>query len=52
MSFETSNGWVGITKDILTDILGIGLDARISGLPGQVAGLLRLMCPDLVVVTY
>jgi hypothetical protein len=49
VSYETSGGWVAITKDILTDALGAGRDVKIVGLPGVAAGVLKLMCPDLVI---
>ncbi len=48
LSYQTSGGWVGITKDILTEVLGAGHDAKIAGLPAVAAGVLRLMCPNLV----
>jgi hypothetical protein len=51
VSYETSGGWVAITKDVLTDVLGAGRDAKLVGLPGVAAGVLKLMCPDLVIQT-
>jgi len=48
VSYRTSGGWVAITKDILTEVLGVGRDAKIVGLPRVAAGTLSLMCPDLV----
>jgi hypothetical protein len=48
LSYETPGGWVGITKDFLTEVLGTGRDAKIVGLPGVAAERLRLMCRDLV----
>jgi hypothetical protein len=48
VSYKTAGGWVGLTKDILTDVLGAGRDASI-GLPADAAGVLSLMCPNLVV---
>lgn len=50
VSHETSGGWIAIRKDFLTEVLGAGRDARIVGLAPVAAGILRLMCPDLVVV--
>jgi hypothetical protein len=47
VSYETSGGWVAITKDILTDVLGAGRDVRIAGLPIMAAGVLKLMCGNL-----
>ncbi len=49
LSYKTSGGWVAITKDILTEILGAGHDAKIMRPPGVAAGVLMLMCPNLVV---
>ena len=48
ISYETPGGWVGITKDILTDVLGAGNDVKIVGLPAAAADALTLMCPALV----
>jgi hypothetical protein len=51
VSYKTSGGWVAITKDILTEVLGAGHDAKIVGLlPDAAAGVLRLMCPNLVIL--
>jgi hypothetical protein len=47
VSYPTPGGWVAITKDFLTDILGAGRDVKIVGLPGVAAEVLRLMCPGL-----
>ena len=49
VSYRTSGGWVAISKDILTDVLGAGHDAKIVGLPREAAHVLKLMCPDLIV---
>jgi hypothetical protein len=43
LSYKTSGGWVAITKDILTEILGAGHDVKIVGLPRAAAAVLRLM---------
>jgi hypothetical protein len=48
LSYKTPGGWVAITKAILTEVLGAGRDAKIVGLPPAAAGVLTLMCPDLV----
>jgi hypothetical protein len=48
LSYKTSGGWVAITKDILTEVLGAGHNVKIVGLPRAAAGVLRLMCPNLV----
>ena len=47
VSYQTSGGWVAISKDILTECLGGGHDLTITGLPASAAGVLRLMCPGL-----
>jgi len=49
LSFETSGEWVAIKKDCLTEVLGAGRDVKIAGLPPVAAGVLRLMCPNLVI---
>jgi hypothetical protein len=49
VSYQTPGGWIAITKDVLTEIVGAGRDAKIVGLPREAARVLTLMCPDLVV---
>jgi hypothetical protein len=49
LSYQTSGGWVGITKDILTEVLGAGRDVTMV-LPPAAAGVLKLMCPNLVIL--
>ena len=49
VSYKTPGGWVAISKDILTEVLGAGHDVKIAGLPPVAAGVLRVMCPNLVV---
>jgi hypothetical protein len=49
VSYETPDGWVAMTKDVLTDVLGAGRDVKIVGLPGLAAAVLQRMCPDLVI---
>jgi hypothetical protein len=49
VSYETPDGWIALKKDLLTDVLGAGRDARIVGLPLDAAQVLRLMCTDLVI---
>jgi hypothetical protein len=51
VSYETPGGWVGISKDLLTDVLGSGRDAKLAGLPRAAADVLKLMCPELVVLS-
>jgi hypothetical protein len=50
VSYATPGGWVAITKDALTDVLGAGRDAQVVDLPRAAAGVLKLMCPNLVVL--
>ena len=45
VSYQTAGGWVAITKDLLTEVLGAGKNARLTGLPPAAAAVLRLMCP-------
>jgi hypothetical protein len=49
VSHETPGGWIALKKDLLTEVLGAGRDARIVGLPLDAAQVLRLMCTDLVI---
>ena len=48
VSYETPGGWVAITKDLLTEVLAAGVDARLVGLPAAVAKKLTLTCRGLV----
>ena len=50
VSYKTPGGWVAITKAILTEVLGAGRDVKIVGLPPAAIGVLKLMCPSLVVL--
>jgi hypothetical protein len=50
VSYQTAGGWVGITKDILTDVLGAARDVKLVGLSSHAVGVLRLMCPALLVL--
>ena len=50
VSYETPGGWMALKKDLLTEVLGAGRDARIAGLPPDAAQVLRLMCTDLMSV--
>jgi hypothetical protein len=47
VSYETAGGWVAITKDTLSEVLGAGHDVKIVGLPDAVVRVLRLMCARL-----
>ena len=49
VSYETPGGWIALKKDLLSEVLGAGRDARIAGLPLDAAQMLRLMCTDLVI---
>jgi hypothetical protein len=49
LSYETPGGWIAVKKDLLTEVLGAGRDARIVGLPLDAAKVLRLMCTNLVI---
>jgi hypothetical protein len=50
LSYETPGGWVAITKTMLTEVLGAGRDVKIVGLPPVAVGVLKLMCPNLVIL--
>ena len=49
VGYETPGGWMALKKDLLTEVLGAGRDARIAGLPLNAAQVLRLMCTDLAI---
>ncbi|HEY7387985.1 MAG TPA: hypothetical protein VH640_05720 [Bryobacteraceae bacterium] len=49
VSYETPSGWIALKKNLLTEVLGAGRDARIVGLPADAAQVLRLMCADLAI---
>jgi hypothetical protein len=48
VSYETAGGWAAITKDVLTEVVGAGRDAKIVGLPSAAAEALALLCPGLI----
>ncbi len=50
LSYQTPGGWVAITKDILTEVLAEGRDAKIVGLPPVAVDVLKLMCRSLVIL--
>jgi hypothetical protein len=50
VSYETPGGWVAVSKDLLTEVLGEGQSAKIGGLPGSAVEMLKLMGRDLVVL--
>jgi hypothetical protein len=49
VSYETPGGWTALKKDLLTEVIGAGRDARIVGLPPDAAQVLRRMCTDLMI---
>jgi hypothetical protein len=49
VSYQTPGGWIALKKDLLTELLGAGRDARIVGLPLDAAQVLQLMCTNLVI---
>ena len=48
LTYRTPQGTVGISKALLTEVLGAGQDAKIDRLPPAAAAALRLMCADLL----
>jgi hypothetical protein len=48
ISYETPGGWLAITKDLLTEVLAAGHDAKIVGLPRAAREALSLTCRSLV----
>ena len=50
VSYQTPAGWRAIDKATLTEVLGAGGDATIVGVPPAAVGVLKLMCPRLVVL--
>lgn len=46
VSYQTPGGWTGISKDILTEVVGAGRDAKLVGLPDDAIQVLELMCRD------
>lgn len=51
VSYRTPGGWAGITKAVLTEVLGAGQQMKVSGLPSSAAAALALLCPDLIVLS-
>jgi hypothetical protein len=51
LSYRTPGGWVALTKDVLSDVLGAGRDVKVAGLPDAAIRTLTLMAPRLVVLT-
>jgi len=48
VSYETPGGWVALKKELLSEVLAAGSDARIAGLPLEAVHVLQLMCAGLV----
>jgi hypothetical protein len=51
VSYETPGGWVAVSKDLLTEVLGEGQSVLIAGLTGPAVETLKLMGRDLVVLS-
>jgi hypothetical protein len=51
VSYQSAGGWIGVSKDVLTDVVGAGRDAKIVGLPSAAAHVAKLMCPELVMLS-
>ncbi len=49
VSYPSAGGWVGISKDLLTEVVGAGGDVKLAGLPVEAVKVLELMCTELVV---
>jgi hypothetical protein len=48
VSYQTAGGWVAISKNVLTDLLGAGVDVNINGLPDAARESLSLLVPGLL----
>lgn len=48
VSFQTAQGWVAISKDLLSEVLGNGQDAQAGWLPQDAARVLQTLYPELV----
>jgi hypothetical protein len=49
ISYVSARGWTAITKDVLTEVVGAGRDAKLEGVPQAAARALRLLYPRFVV---
>lgn len=49
-SWPTDTGWMALSKDLLTDVVGEGRVVRLEQVPPAACELLRLMCAGLVLV--
>lgn len=48
VSYQADGGWMAITKDVVTEVLGTGMDAQIGGLPPGAAEAIKCMYPFLI----
>jgi hypothetical protein len=48
VSYRTPGGWVALSKDVLTEVLGTGREVQIFELPDDAARVLQLLYPGLV----
>jgi hypothetical protein len=48
VSYETTTGWVAVSKDVLTSVIGEGISTRIDSLPEDAAQSIRLMYSGLI----
>ena len=51
VTYQTSGGWAGITKSLLTELLAQGHDVRVAGMPPAAISALALICPNLMVTS-
>lgn len=51
VSWRTAGGWLGLSKDFLTDLLAAGRDVKITDMPPRAAAVLALMCAAVVART-
>ena len=49
-SAETGGRWFAVSKTILTEVIAQGRDALIVDVPDEVIDVLRVTCPDLIVI--
>jgi hypothetical protein len=50
-SAEIDGKWFAVSKTIVTEVIGQGLDALIVDVPEPVIDVLRVTCPELIVVS-
>jgi hypothetical protein len=49
-SADIDGKWFGVSKTILSEVIGRGFDALIVDVPEQIVAVLRVTCPGLIVV--